>query len=157
MKFLFKQRLFSWFDSYDIFDENGEVVYVAKGQLAWGHCIKIFDNFDNELGTVKQKLFALLPTFEFYYGQNYVGSINREFTFFKPQYDIDFNGWQVKGDVFEWDYQITALDGRAVATVSKELFNWTDTYSMEIYNPQDALQVLMLVLAIDAEKCSRKN
>lgn len=157
MKLLFKQRLFSWFDSYDIFDENGEVVYVAKGQLAWGHCIKIFDNFDNELGTVKQKLFAFLPTFELYYGQNYVGSINREFTFFKPQYDIDFNGWQVEGDVFEWDYQITAPDGRAVATVSKELFNWTDTYSMEIYNPQDALQVLMLVLAIDAEKCSRKN
>ena len=48
MKLLFKQRLFSWFDSYDIFDETGAVVYVAKGQLAWGHCIKIFDNFDNE-------------------------------------------------------------------------------------------------------------
>lgn len=48
MKLLFKQRLFSWFDSYDIFDENGEVVYVAKGQFARGHCIKIFDNFDNE-------------------------------------------------------------------------------------------------------------
>ena len=26
MKMLFKQRFFSWFDSYDIFDESGEVV-----------------------------------------------------------------------------------------------------------------------------------
>lgn len=34
MKLLFKQRFFSWFDSYDIFNEIGTVVYVAKGQLA---------------------------------------------------------------------------------------------------------------------------
>jgi uncharacterized protein YxjI len=39
--------------------------------------------------------------------------------------------------------------------VSKELFNWTDTYVIDVENPQDALGALMLVLAIDAEKCSR--
>ena len=27
----------------------------------------------------------------------------------------------------------------------------------DVYNPQDALIVLMFVLAIDAEKCSRNN
>jgi len=36
MKLLFRQRIFSWFDSYDIYDENGNTVYVVKGQLAWG-------------------------------------------------------------------------------------------------------------------------
>ena len=35
MKLLFKQRLFSWFDSYDIYDEFGNTVYVVKGQLSW--------------------------------------------------------------------------------------------------------------------------
>ena len=82
MKLLFKQRFFYWFDGYDIFNEIGTVVYVAKGQLAWG---------------------------------------------------------------------------AVIAKISKEIFNRTDTYSMEIYNPQDALQVLLLVLAIDAEKCSRRD
>ena len=42
VKLLFKQRLFSWFDSYDIYDETEQTVYVVKGQLAWGHCLKIF-------------------------------------------------------------------------------------------------------------------
>ena len=37
MKLLFKQRLFSWFDSYDIYDEAGNTVYVVKGQSANGH------------------------------------------------------------------------------------------------------------------------
>lgn len=40
MKMLFKQRLFSWFDSYDIYDEQGNVMFVVKGQLSWGHCLK---------------------------------------------------------------------------------------------------------------------
>ena len=31
VKLLFKQRLFSWFDSYDIYDETEQTVYVVKG------------------------------------------------------------------------------------------------------------------------------
>ena len=29
VKLLFKQRLFSWFDSYDIYDETEQTVYVV--------------------------------------------------------------------------------------------------------------------------------
>ena len=43
MKLLFKQRLFSWFDSYDIYREDGGKAYTVQGQLSWGHCLKIFD------------------------------------------------------------------------------------------------------------------
>ena len=42
MKLLFKQRMFSWFDSYDIYNEAGDAVYEVKGVLSWGHCLKIF-------------------------------------------------------------------------------------------------------------------
>lgn len=41
MKLLFKQRFFSWLDSYDIYDEYENTVYVVKGQLSWGHCLKM--------------------------------------------------------------------------------------------------------------------
>lgn len=133
MKLLFKQRMFSWFDSYDIYDENENTVYVVKGQLSWGHCLKIFDTEENELGTVKQEVLTWLP-----------------------KYDIDFNGWHVEGDFPGWDYTITKPVGETVATVSKELLQWTDTYVLDIVDPADALHVLMFVLAIDAEKCSAK-
>ena len=53
MKLLFKQRFFSWFDSYDIYDESGETRYVVKGQLSWGHRLKIFDSFGQEVGLVQ--------------------------------------------------------------------------------------------------------
>lgn len=155
MKLLFKQRFFSWFDSYDIYNEAGDTVYTVKGQLSWGHCLKIFDAYGNEIGMVKQRILTFLPKFEMYLGDRYLGCIHKEFTFFKPKYNIDCNGWHVEGDFFEWDYTILNSSGRNIATVSKELFNWTDTYVIDVTDPQDALCALMLVLAIDAEKCSR--
>ncbi len=157
MKLLFKQRMFSWFDSYDIYDIDGNTVFTVKGQLSWGHCFKIFDAAGNELGTVKQRLLAFMPKFEIYRGENYVGCISKEFTFFKPRYNIDFNGWSVEGSFMEWDYSVFSITGNIIANVTKEILNWTDTYSIDVKDPEDALNVLMLVLAIDAEKCSRNN
>ena len=157
MKLLFKQRFFSWFGSYDIYDEDGTTIYVVKGQLSWGHCLKIFDANGNEIGMVKEKIFTFMPKYEMYMGERYIGCISKEFSFFKPKYNVDCNGWHVEGDFFEWDYNIVNSMGQEIATISKELFRWTDTYVIDVRNPEDALGALMLVLAIDAEKCSRNS
>ncbi len=156
MKLLFKQRFFSWFDSYDIYDEQGNTVFTVEGQLAWGHCLKIFDAAGRELGMIKEKILTFLPKFEMYLGGQYIGCITKEFSLFTPRFSIDCNGWDVQGSFWEWDYSIVDRSGTQVASVSKELFNWTDTYVIDVVNPKDALCALMLVLAIDAEKCSRK-
>lgn len=155
MKLLFKQRFFSWLDSYDIYDESGNTVYVVKGQLSWGHCLKIFDRYGSEIGTVKERVLTLLPKFEIYEKNNYIGCISKEFTFIKQKYNIDFNGWHIDGSFMEWDYTIVDSHGNKIAEISKELLRMTDTYVLDISKPEDALYVLMFVLAIDAEKCSR--
>lgn len=155
MKLLFKQRIFSWFDSYDIFDESGNTVYTVKGELAWGHLLRIYDAYGQEVGYVKEKVFNWFPKFEMYIHGNYAGSICKEFSFIKPKYHIDYNGWMIDGDLFEWNYTILNGTFQSVASVSKELWNWTDTYVIDVLDPNDAIYALMLVLAIDAEKCSR--
>ena len=157
MKLIFKQRLFSWFDSYDIYDEAGNTVFTVKGELSWGHLLRIYDAIGNDVGYIKERVFTFLPKFEIYLGDNYMGCISKEFTFFKPKFNIDYNGWTVDGDWFEWDYSIFNSTVQTVATVSKEIWNWTDTYVIDVQDPNDAICVLMLVLAIDAEKCSRSN
>ncbi len=155
MRLLFKQRFFSWFDSYDIFDEQGNTVYTVKGQLAWGHKLNIYDADGCFLGTVKQRVWCFTPTFDIYIGNDCIGSIKREFfTLLHPRYHIDFNGWNAEGNFMQWDYTITNPDGSVAATVSKDLFHWTDHYVIDVRDPNDALCALMFVLAIDAEKCS---
>lgn len=155
MKLLFKQRFFSWLDSYDIYYEDGSVAYVVKGQLSWGHCLKIYDPYGNEVGMVQEKVLTWLPKFELYVGGQYLGCISKEFTFFKPRYNIECNGWQVEGNWTEWDYRVLGPQGDLIAAVSKDIWQWTDTYVIDVAFPDDALYALMLVLAIDAEKCSR--
>ncbi|MBE6533386.1 MAG: hypothetical protein E7678_00220 [Ruminococcaceae bacterium] len=155
MRLLFKQRFFSWFDSYDIYDEEGNTVFTVKGELAWGHLLRIYDALGGEVGCIKEKVFTWFPKFEMYLGNNYVGSINKEFSFFKPKFNVEYNGWRVEGNWLEWDYTILNTMGFSVATVMKEIWNFTDTYVIDVYNPNDAVCALMLVLAIDAEKCSR--
>ena len=155
MRLLFKQRFFSWFDSYDMYDENENVVFTVEGKMSWGHCLHILNARGEHIATVKQKVLTFLPRFELYEGEEYVGCITKEFSFFKPSFSVDCNGWLVDGDFWEWDYNILDSDSSVVATVSKELFRMTDTYVIDVLNEEEALHALMVVLAIDAEKDSR--
>lgn len=156
MRLLFKQRFFSWFDSYDVFDENGDTVYVVKGELSWGHRLQIYDAGGRPIGRVQERVLTWLPKFELYIDERPVGEIQKEFTLLRPKFHLDCNGWTVEGDFWEWDYAV--MDGaREVMRLSKELWNWTDTYTMDIDRPEDALYCLMIVLAIDAVKCSQNN
>ena len=154
MKLLFKQRAFTWFDSYDIFDEAENTVYTVQGRLAWGHRLEISDAAGNYLGQLRQEVLTFRPRFSLFIGENCVGQLRKEFALFKPVFTLDCNGWEIEGNFWEWDYRVTE-GSRIVMTVSKELFHWTDTYQMDIADPRDALLCLMIVLAIDAEKCSR--
>lgn len=153
MKLLFQQRIFSWFDSYDIYDENNGVQFVVKGRMAWGHRLEIYDAQERFLGRVQQEVLTLLPRFVLYEGEEVLGEIRKEFTLFTPKYQMDCKGWQIEGDWLGWDYQITDASGRIVATVSKQLWNFSDTYVLDVANPADYLHVLMVALAIDAANC----
>lgn len=157
MKLYFKQRFFSWFDSYDIYDyDTGDVVYTVEGQLAWGHCLHILDAGGRHIATVKQRVLTFLPKFDLYLGDTCIGTICKEFTIVRPLFTLNCNGWQVQGDFMGWEYEIT--DGqRQVAAISKELLHWTDTYVIDVADGRDGLCALMVVLAIDAEKCSHNS
>lgn len=157
MKLLFKQRFFSWFDSYDIYDEDGEVVYSVKGELSWGHKLCIYDAQGLQIGTIKEEVFTFLPRFKMYVNDEYIGQIKKELTFFKPSFHLDCNNWQITGDFLQWDYEIIDDKGMLIGDINKEVFNLTDTYTLNIENPQNALYVLMIALAIDAQKCSNNN
>lgn len=155
MRLLFRQRVFSWFDSFDLYDEAGNTVFTVQGKLSWGHLLEISDAAGRYLGTVKERVLTFLPQFELYQGDDYLGCIRKEFTFFRPSFTLEFRNWTVDGNWMEWDYEIRDGQGRTVAEISKELFHWSDTYVLDVKQPEDALYVLMVVLAIDAEKCSR--
>ena len=153
MKLLFKQKFFSWFDSYNIYGENGETLFTVEGQLSWGHCLHILDREGTHIGTVQERVLTFLPKFELYSGETYLGCIHKELSFLHPKYHIDYNGWQVSGDIFGWDYEISDENDELIASISKELLTFTDTYTIDVPRSENLLPALMVVLSIDADKC----
>ena len=155
MKMLFKQRLFSWFDSYDIYDESGRTLFSVEGRLSWGHCLHILNAAGEHIGTVQERVLTFLPQFELYAYGEYLGCLRKEFTLFAPRFTIDCSDWEIEGSWTEWDYSVVSPSQGMVASIGKELFQWTDTYVLDVPDSDNALCVLMLALAIDAEKCRR--
>ena len=65
MKLLIKQHVFSWSDTYDVYDENGNPKYFVKNEIfALLHRIHVSDMQGNEIGIIKQNFTLFIPHFE---------------------------------------------------------------------------------------------
>jgi len=158
MQLYIKQRIFSWTDSYDVYDETGEPRYEVRAEFfTFGHQIHVYDKRSGrEVGSIHEKLFTFLPQFEIVIDGQVRGTVRKEFTLFAPRYRVDYQGWNVEGNFMGWDYRVT--DGsHEVLSISKEIFNWSDTYVLHYGNPANEMPGLLLVLAIDAANCSQNN
>ena len=156
MQLLIKQRVFSWTDSYDVYDETGAAKYFVKAEFfSFGHQIHIYDKrTGQELGSVHQKLFTLFPTFELVMGGRTVGLIRKRFTLFRQSYEVEYRGWNVEGDFLGWDYEVLQGDLQ-IMSISKQWLTWGDT--LWYTNPANEFPGLLLVIAIDAANCSHDD
>lgn len=157
MKMVLRQRLFSWLDSYDVYGEEGEVLFQIKGRFSFGHYLEIYDSYGQYLGKVEQEIFHLMPHFNLYDAGGQIGQVKKEFTFFNQNYIINDGIWRVDGDWLGWNYQMVDTYNNVTAQVSKEIFNFTDVYTIEVYTPENALFALMVALSIDAANCDDGN
>lgn len=157
MQLLIKQRVFSWTDSFDVYDSDRNRKYFVKGEFfSLTHKLHVYDNTQKEIGVITQRLFSLLPVFDIELNGKMVGTIKKKFTFFRPQYEVDMNGWRVEGDFLQWNYDVYG-GCSPVMRISKKLLNWGDTYVIDFADPQDEIIGLLLVLAIDVANCTDDN
>ena len=157
-KLLIKQKVFSWTDQYDVYDEMGNPRYFVKADMfTIGHRIRVYEKASGrEIGLIQEKLFRILREFEISINGVSQGAIKKQFTFFFPKYDIDYKGWKLEGDFMEWNYSI--YEGqRLVVKIEKQLFHWGDTYVLDFADPNDEVPALMVAIAMDAAKCSESN
>ena len=67
MRLLIKQRVFSWTDSYDVYDENENAKYFVKAEFfSLGHQLHIYDRNDRELGVIRQRRMVVFSPEEYF-------------------------------------------------------------------------------------------
>lgn len=157
MKLLIKQRVFSWTDTYDVYDENGNTKYYVKSEFfSIGHKIHVYSALTNlEVGSISEKILTFLPEFNIHINGSNIGSVRKQLTLFRPKYHINYNGWNVTGDIFEWDYDVVDNFNNEIMHISKEFLHFGDTYVLDFINQENEIMGLLLVIAIDAANCSK--
>ena len=157
MNLYIKQRVFSWGDRFSIYDENGNERFHVEGEIfTLGKKLHLYDTAGNELAFIQQKVMSFLPKYYILRNNSQIAEIVKEFTFFKQEYSVNGLGWQVHGDFWAHEYEITS-SGRLIASVSKEWLTWGDTYQIHLANDADTVNALAVVLVIDACIAAQQN
>ena len=145
--------IFPWFRYYDIRNQAGETIYIAKRSFRLQSYLTIFDPSNHPVALVKlQEYFSLLPVFDMYLKNQYIGSVSGKFSAFVPKYKENYLDWYIEGDYFQMDHEIKGKDGSRIATIWMENISLTKEYSVTIYNSKNLLPVVMFVFIIDMMK-----
>ena len=150
MKLYIEQRAFSFTEQFSVYNEQGAVVYTVKGEVfSLGKRLHLYDLHGNELARVEQKVFSLFPKFFLFVGGRQIGEMVQVFHLFKPKYAVNGLGWEIRGNLFEHEYEIT--NGiLPIASVSRKWFSFTDAYEICFGEDVDELAALTVCLVIDA-------
>ncbi|MCL2711853.1 MAG: LURP-one-related family protein [Methanomassiliicoccaceae archaeon] len=151
-----KQKIVSWFDSYNIYDDKDNIVFKVKGKLAWGHKLEIYDSNDKYLGKVVEKVISLLPKYIFFVGESEIGFLQKKLSLMRPKFELECAGWKIDGNVMQWNYNVMS-GNELIMTCDKKVVSLRDTYKLNIIDEKNALLCLMISLSIDIDKCSAKK
>ena len=154
MKLYIKQKVFSWNDKFSVVDEYGNDCYTVEGELfSFGKKLHVYDMDGMEVAYIEQKLFTFKPRYHVYICGEQVAEIVKEITFLRPKYRIEGLGWEIDGDFWAHDYQITC-DGQNIVTICKEWMTWGDSYELDIAEGESEIMALAVVLCIDCVMAS---
>src|SRR5262245_29228196 len=153
MRYIMKEKLFSFGDDFYIRDEGGNDVFFVDGRaLSIGDKLSFQDTSGTELAFIKQKLLSWGPTYQIYRNGELWATVKKElFTFLHCRFSVDVPGpddLEAAGDFLEHEYVFTR-HGSEVATVSKKWFSWTDTYGVDIAENEDHILILASTVVID--------
>ena len=153
MRYVMRQKLFSFGDDYVIKDETGRDVFFVDGKaFCIGNQLSFQDMNGNELAYIRQKLLSWGPTYEITSGGELVAVVKKHlFTFLRVQFTVDVPGpddLEAAGDFMQHEYAFTRA-GQPVAAVSKRWFSLADTYGVEVADGEDDVLILAASVVID--------
>lgn len=152
MRYVIKEEFWSFGDDFYIYDENQKPVFFVDGEaFSWGSKLSFQDLEGRELAYISQKMLSWKPKFEIYRDGTLFAEVTKEWSWFKQSFTLDVpgpNDFAIEGAFWKHDYHFSRREG-VVATVSKELFSWSDTYGIEIAEGQDDVAILCAAIVID--------
>lgn len=152
MALCIKERIFSWSESYDVFDENETLLYTVRGEVfSLGHKIHILNAKGEEVAYIHEKVWSFLKKYELYLHGELKGTIKEKFSFIHPKFAVDFLDCRIEGDILGWNYQMFKKDV-PMAMIQRKILSWGNVFYLSYTDPEDELAVLALAIAVDCSE-----
>ncbi len=152
MRYMIKEKFWSWGDDFHVSDSNGEPVFFVDGEaFSWGDKLSFQDLEGNELAYISQKLLSWNPKYELFKDGDLFAEVRKEFSWFSKEFTLDVpgpNDYSITGSFWRHDYSFER-SGNTVATISKSNWAWTDTYGIDIADGEDDVAILCACIVID--------
>ncbi|WNJ18391.1 LURP-one-related family protein [Pontibacter sp. G13] len=152
MIYRIKEKFWSWGDSFNILDQDRNPTFQVKGKVfSWGDDLSLQDMEGYELARIQQRMFSFFPKYSIEIEGEPFAEVIKEFSWFNQSFTLDVpgpNDYEIKGSFWEHDFTFRRGD-RVVATISKRMFSWTDSYAVDIVEGEDDLAILSACIVID--------
>lgn len=151
MKYYIKQKVFSFKDKFNITDENESLKYQVKGKMiSITNKLQMLDANEGVVYTSKRRLFRIFAKYVISeHDGGEVAVIKRKFGF-RPKFNLSVLGEEltVDGSLFQHSFGIYNK-GEMVASISKKIISWGDTYEIEIFEEEKTQLYLFVVIILD--------
>lgn len=117
-KFAIKPKSIFSKKEYEIFDENGKLLYYVKYKWRWKYIAYDSDVHDEVIYVHEQRGLFNTYTTSVYIRHQLLGEIESSFG---RGLSIGYKGWEVYGTLSNWNYMITNVAEKPVVTVSNNL------------------------------------
>lgn len=154
MRYLLKQKLFSFGDDFTIKDDEGHAVYQVDGRAftLLREKLSFEDLAGQELAFIRERLISLTPSYEILRGGEVAAVVKKDLiNLFRCGFTVDVPGpddLEAQGNLLDHEYTFTR-GSREVAIVSKRWFALTDTYGVEVATGEDPVLILASTVIID--------
>lgn len=154
MRYLLKQKLFSFGDDFTIKDDAGDAVFQVDGRAfkVLREKLAFEDMQGHELAFIRERLIALTPSYEILRDGECVAVVKKDLiNLFRCGFTVDVPGpddLEAQGSLLDHEYTFTR-GSRTVAIVSKKWFSLTDSYGVELNPDEDPVLILASTVIID--------
>lgn len=160
MKFYIKQKVFSFKDKFTIMDENQNVIYEIKGKfMSLKNKLELINVKGELLLRSEKKVLTLMPKYFIYNNRDEEISVIKRLFGFRPRFDLNImnKDYTVDGSLFAHSFGIYDNHQGLVASISKKIISWGDTYEIEIFEDDHVELFLFVVIVIDQVVHERKH
>ena len=143
-------KFFTVHQSTDVMDEKEQVVYHAESKFfSIRDKTDVTDAAGNQVAHIERKFFSLHQRHFITMADGFEFQLSTElWHLYKDITNIEGLGWQLRGNMFELNFELYDQADNVIAVVSQKMFSLHDKYAVDIYQTDKEPIVVAIMITL---------